>query len=783
MADLYVLGMNLIQGIMIALCALTLTPRLVGEVTEISNGILTARYDDVTKQFSIAERSIKTPFVVDGKLGGTPSAVTRKEVADPDFGTGSSMVITFSEGGAASLELYPKLPFMLVRETRTNNTTKEIDLQKVSPVTFRLDLAKPAAELTTMGTGGLLPPDKNPGSYLFLSCVDPATRNGLVAGFISQFRGSGVVVPSVTEGSVGVTAMLEHGHLVLAPSKSAAMDTFAIGYFPDARLGLENFADAVAKSHKIKLRPKTGVYCSWYAEGPEHGRAGSPKSTKELAKFIHDKKLNDFGLTVIQLDDGWQDGPNIQGPATEFDRVSPTLHYKNGIAPVAADVTAENLTLGLWWLPFGRNHMQPEYQDKQDWFFKWPDGKPLRQKSFGGTCLDSTHPEVRQHLESISKAIRSWGVKYYKMDGLSVGAGVDHVYINDGYKIDRFGESQLPYDRTKTHIEALRMGMETIRKGAGEDVFFSGCCVSQNMRMYAGTIGLVDSMRVGPDFNHDGEGIRSGPLRGSWVYFLNGKVWWNDPDPTKVRTSNADSVGDQAIKGGVTLEQARLTTSWVSLANQFFLISDWIPYLPEERIDILKKTMASHQGTTRPVDYFDHNLPNTWLVTDTATGTRRDVLGLFNFYGEPLDIAHSLEKIGFDPAKTYHAYDFWADRPMPDVRGSYKDSIPANSCRVVALRAVEGHPLVISTSRHVTQGMIDVTEEKWADNTLSGKSKVLANEPYELRICVDKGWSLKEVDVQGVKLKPEVTETEGLLRVRFTAEENTTVSWKISFIP
>ena len=119
------------------------------------------------------------------------------------------------------------------------------------------------------------------------------------------------------------------------------------------------------------------------------------------------------------------------------------------------------------------------------------------------------------------------------MDGLVTG--VDHVYINDGYKPDRFGECQPLHDRTKTNIEAMRLGLQTIRKGAGNDVFFSGCCAVQNMRIYAGSIGLVDSMRVGPDFNHDGEGIRSGPLRGSRLYFLNGTLSCSAPPATSPR--------------------------------------------------------------------------------------------------------------------------------------------------------------------------------------------------------------------------------------------------------
>ena len=49
-----------------------------------------------------------------------------------------------------------------------------------------------------MGTAGLLPADQNPGSYVFLTCADPATRKGVVTGFISQKRASGVVFSSVS---------------------------------------------------------------------------------------------------------------------------------------------------------------------------------------------------------------------------------------------------------------------------------------------------------------------------------------------------------------------------------------------------------------------------------------------------------------------------------------------------------------------------------------------------------------------------------------------------------
>lgn len=746
-------------------------------------------------EIRISDRSSGRIAVDHLKLDGLAFAQPLREeaAADPVFGKGRRLVFSRKAadgtGGEIAVETYAGLPFILVRETVANTTDKEVDFQKVVPATFTLDFGKPAAQLKTLGTGGLLDPDRNPGSYLFLTCADPATREGVVAGWVTQKKGSGTVFSSVNRGKVEFRAQVEHGHLILQPGQSAELDTFAIGHFNDARLGEEAFASAVAKAHGIRLRPKTAVYCSWYAEGPSHGGAGTAQTTAELAKFCAKEHLKDYGFGVIQIDDRWQDGPVIGGPATHFDRVRPNGPYKDGIAPAAKSVEEQGLTFGLWWLPFGRNHMEADYKDRQDWFWKKADGSPLRQKSFGGTCLDSSVPAVREHLETLGRTIRSWGVKYYKMDGISGGAGLDHCYINDGYKRDGFGTSLPAHDPTLTNIEVMRKGLGFIRKGAGDDVFFSGCCAVQNMRTYAGTIGLVDSMRVGPDFNHDGQGIRSGPLRGSWMYFLNGRVWWNDPDPTKVRTSSEGCNADPSINGAVTSAQAQMTSSWVSLSDQFFLISDWLPSLPPERLDILKRTMASHGATARPVDRFDHSLPNTWLVTSEKSGARRDVVGIFNFYGQPLRAQYAFAKMGLESGKTYHAFDFWESKPVTDISGEIKEEVAPMSCRVLALRAKEDHPVLVSTSRHVSQGILEVKKETWSGGTLAGESEVVGSDPYELRIAGlndGGGWKFAKAQVSaqdaaaGVTIE-RVKAEDGWVRLVIRSRDGRGVKWSAEF--
>ena len=297
-------------------------------------------------------------------------------------------------------------------------------------------------------------------------------------------------------------------------------------------------------------------------------------------------------------------------------------------------------------------------------------------------------------------------------------------------------------------------------------------------------IGLVDSMRIGPDYNADGNGVKTGPIRGSRLYFLNGRVWWNDPDPSIVRGTGT-FMGVQPV----SLAQARLGTSWVSLAGQFYLNSDWIPDLGADRLEVMKRTMTHHNAIARPVDYFDHALPTTWLVTDTSQSVRRDVIGVFNQETNLLKIDYSCAKLGLDPAKTYYAFDYWDNAPLPSFQGGFQCEVPATSCRVIAVRADEGHPVLLSTSRHVTQGIVDVTGEVWRDGKLSGTSEVVANDPYELRIAGlysgGKAWKLVSADLSADDKAAQVTastsESAGLLRVTIRSAFSRRVKWSVQF--
>jgi len=762
------------QKIVLTMTALLLVPlvSLHAATQNIENNTLAVSYDDVSGRFAVVEKTTGKFILTNGRLEGDAmkAVVARRKI-----------VVTQTDGSTVSLELRKNQPFLFVTKQQMNRGPAErdykgpgyLEVTKTVLATFTLDLGKPAAELKTMGTSGLRAPDENPGSYLFLTCADPATRRGVVAGWVTEDRGSGVLFSSVKDGKVEFKAQIDYGHLRIPAGESAQLETLAIGCFDDARIGEELYADAIAEHYKIKLHPQVAGYCTWYDE--KHGGAGDEKSIVELAAFAA-KELKPLGYSFIQIDDGWQDGGTYNGPRRGFDRVKPNGPYSHGMKPVAEKIDSLGLTAGIWFLPFARNHQDPEYKERQHWFVKRDNGKPY-ETEWGGTSLDLTEPEVKAHLTQLVKTIRSWGYKYFKMDGLWTGTATEQIYVNDHYKDDHIGNNALLHDPTKSNIEAYRDGLKLLRQAAGPDVFFSGCNVSQNMRSLGGSIGLVDSMRIGPDNGWEWGGVLTPIDHGSPLYFLNGRVWWNDPDPYYIRTN-------------LPLNHAGFLSSWVGVTGFFALNSDWLPDLPAERLEIIKRIIPAHGVTARPVDYFDNRFMTTWVVTDTRQTVRRDVIGVFNFHDGEMNVNESCEqRLGLVPGKTYHAFDFWANEPIPDFTGSFKTQIAPRSCRIIAVRADEGHPLVLSSSRHVTQGIIDISGEVWRRGKLSATSKVVGNDPYELRIAglTDGGktWKLSSVDISPRDKAAGVTasshESSGLVRVTLQCPQSRDVKWTIQF--
>jgi hypothetical protein len=737
---------------------------------------LYAEFNTQDASFHIDSDDFGGQFISRGTLQRPATAAFRRlfeDVTDPVWGRGDAMRIEHGASGYDEFFLFPGLPFVVFESTIINSQDADMTLGSIRPVSMTLGLRQGPGDLRAFGTAGLtdVGQQSNPGSYSFLAIVDPQTRAGVVVGWLTHERGSGLVFSDVKDGKAVIDAQLDYGRLRIRPGQKVVSETLLIGYFDDVRLGLEAYADTIAQHYRIKLPPQPTVYCTWY-----HAGASNERDLLKNAEFAREH-LVPFGFSVVQIDDGWQGGEKLNGPRKDF-----TTHRSDGPYPSGMRQTAEKLkqlglTPGIWFMPFAGTWNDPFFADKQS-LFATMDAKPF-EVNWGGTCFDMTNPPTQEYVRSVAGRIgREWGYKYFKLDGLWTGTASEIRYINTGYKNDHLGASTL-HDPEKTHIQAYRDGLKIVREAAGDGVFLLGCNVAQNMRTLGASFGLVDAMRIGPDNGRKWPQICRGPFSGSNLYFLHGRVWYNDPDPIYVRDD-------------VPLEHVRALTSWVTITGQLNASSEDYTKLSPERLHLLQRSMPAHGLKARPVDLFDEKIPRVWLLTDDRRTPRRDVIGLFNWEEKDrVRISCPLEKIGLPKTGRYVGFDFWADEFVTPFEGSLESDLPPASCRILSVRPISGQPQVIGTSRHITQGIVDLLEEKWDSSTgmLSGVSRVVANDPYEIRIAAvgaPATWQATGVTVSpqdaaaGVKISLTKQE-DWRVRVRIDSETSRDIHWTIPF--
>ena len=737
----------------------------------LDNGIISLDYRKDKGTFT-ASREQKI-FVREGRLNVEKGKADLLEVGGL-LGAGKAIVINYDSQRTDYLGLYPDVPFIIISSKLSNSGRETRTVEKLELLSATLELPQPAHQMRTLGHDGLVEAGKEKTTYCWLAVADPQTRGGVVMGWLTHELGSGIVSTQGAGNEVEVGARTEYGRLRMAGGQKVEGETLAIGYFPDALEGLESYAAATAKINHIKLTRKVPCgYCTWYCD--PHGGAADEKHLAELANFCQQQNLKDFGFQVIQIDDKWQNGPERNGPRGDYTTHRPDGPYPGGMKAVAEQVAQCGFTPGLWFIPFAWDHKAEVLKDHQDWFVHHEDGS-VYEVYWAGTCLDTSHPQARAFLaETVSRITKDWGFKYIKIDGLWSGMATEIRYPCLPYGPDDLGGAVF-HDPNKTNIEVYRDGLKLVRQAAGDEVFILGCNIAQNLRTLGASIGLVDGMRVGLDVGAQGDQIRRCAQAASRQYFWHNKVWYNDPDCLILREP-------------LTLDQARAWASLIAVSSQMNLVSEWLPGLPAERLDILKRTIPNHGLVGRPVDLFEQETPEVWQLTVGAGPERQDIVCLINWDADnPKTVTLDLAKLKLSLSEKFVGFDYWENRLLEPFQGRCDIELRPGSCRVLALAQLPERPRLISTSRHVTQGLVEVVKQSWNEqnHTLSGASRLVRDDPYEVRIYMPGGFKVESFSVSDADREAKVASEseaseEGLLRVKLISPQTREVSWKLAF--
>lgn len=396
---------------------------------------------------------------------------------------------------------------------------------------------------------------------------------GGVAGWLGGRTHLGVVEVA-PDGSLAAAAVLDG--VELAPGEERTLDPLWVATGDPGALYSEFCAHAGAHGGARLRGPAPLGWCSWYQwfEGvrPAHVRANLAEAAAH-------------GIDVVQIDDGWQ--------AAIGDWLDTAPEWGEPIGELAAEIAGAGCTPGIWTAPFLLGERSRLYREHPDWVVVHRSGRPLRAAfnpgNWGGWAyaLDTTRPDVRSWLTDTFAALRSLGFAYHKVDFCYSAA-------MEGRR----------HDPGVSRTTALRLGLEAVRAGIGDDAFLVGCGCPLGP-----AVGVVDAMRVSADVAPHWEPTRHWPgfaeaapaaanaVRASVLRSpMHGRLWLNDPDCVLLRRH--DSSLDDA--------QREALVATVEAAGGFTVLSDDLTrYGPDEWAAVERLRRASQA----PVDLADPFAP------------------------------------------------------------------------------------------------------------------------------------------------------------------------------
>ena len=495
--------------------------------------------------------------------------------------------------------------------------------------------------------------------------------------------------------------------------------------------------------------PPSG-WCTWYY----YYSQVTEDEVKLNARWIVDN-LKDYGAQYVQIDDGWQGSGALDG---KRDWTTVRQTFPDGIGNLAAYIISLGLTPGLWLAPHGQSSLAV-VTNHPDVFLRKADGtldaSPSRWE--GNYLVDPSTPESLQYMNDLFARLSQQGFEYFKIDG--------QPGVVDEYRT----KAKLMKNPSDDTDGLYRKTIESIRSAIGPDRYLLGC-----WGIPEEGIGIMNGSRSGGDIVGGWSGFLVALRATLPFYFLHNIAWYGDPDVVLVRSP-------------LTLDQARAWAALQGLTGQAVMSSDRLVDLSEDRVELLKRIYPAVD--IRPLDlYPTDGTKRIWDLKVNHLGRQYDVVGVFNFdEGRNEQALLKWGDLGLAAGQAVHVFDFWNQEYLGQWKEGFKVTAAPTSCRLLTLVPADGAIQLVSTSRHITQGWVDLTALSHDETGRSwkGTSKVVKNDPYELRFAFPRGtnYSVKEVTARGPsgKLAATVFNHQGWAAVKMTSPENGKVNWEVQF--
>jgi hypothetical protein len=317
-----------------------------------------------------------------------------------------------------------------------------------------------------------------------------------------------------------------------------------------------------------------------------------------------------------------------------------------------------------------------------------------------------------------------------------------------------------------TTAAAYRTIFQLARTGLGPEAFLDERNLDHGSDI---TLGIVSSQRIWGDTD------RMSPLmisRGALRWYKNRKVVSYDMDAKNLL--KAQPAGTDGIRKMLTLMYA--TCGRFLMANSFDRLSP-------ELVHDLSRIFPYPDSwiSARPADAFISKFPELFVFKiDTAwhqvaayNPDDRNPSSKTILFGSP-DYFGAFQ---LDPAKQYYAYEFWDNRLAGRFRGgdSLRLDFRPGEAKMLAIREVLDHPQLLSTDRHLMQGLVETRNLKWdaAKSELSGEVNLVDGEPITLVLAAN-GYTIEGATAEAETVTVSSGD-DGLVRVTLAAGKG---GWK-----
>ncbi|MDB6114887.1 MAG: hypothetical protein JWQ62_1832 [Lacunisphaera sp.] len=366
---------------------------------------------------------------------------------------------------------------------------------------------------------------------------------------------------------------------------------------PDWQDLLFGYADEIARQLHIKLKPQPAYvgWSTWDYYGRKWTATDVAANSAALTKL--EPKAN-----LVQIDGGWW--PHRGDFRQVRDNLKP-----GGMKELAAQIRASGLVAGIHFDGMRGDMSSTILKEHPEYFLKDGTGAIINVPQLNDgdhlahTYFDFSEPGAVAYMRDVARNIRrNWGYDYLKIDFLV--DGINAVIRKAAFQDDP-ARLIVPHNPGLTSVERLHLALTAWREGMGDDAYFLGCSAP-----FGQVFGHVDGLRTGYDISPHMKGVRMCAEATAGMFFLQGKVVYNDADYQVARAKEDEDdtlVHNPDKRGQLTRNEAEMWANYVGLFGGTKLNSDNLSTLRPERQELFRQAVALPACRRFiPLDYWEH---------------------------------------------------------------------------------------------------------------------------------------------------------------------------------